>query len=173
MPPGADVQRGAAISACSLGRGPASAPACSTPWVVPLAALLAGVICTHHYLQKLDRNPKRQQVGQEISKVGIARGTEGGNEFSWQLAACSLHRWKEPGSVNNCSNQSKSHLATCLDDIFLPVCENRDKFSGCIWRWRFQRFCKRISYTFQLSMLEKELVWKREIQSLLWDFEEC
>ena len=173
MPPEADGWRGAAMPACSLGRGPASAPAFSTPWVVPLAALVADVICTHHSLQKLGWDPKGQQVGWEISNVGIARGREGGNEFSWQLAACSLQRWKELGSVNNCSHQSKSHLAPCLDDIFLPVRENRVEFSGCVWRWLFQRFCKRISYTFQLSVLEKELVRKREIQRFLWDFEEC
>lgn len=115
---------------------------------------------------------KGNRWGEKSAKRARQRGREGGNEFSWQLSTCSLHRWKEPGSVANCSNQRKSHLATCLHDIFLPVRENRDEFSGCVWRWRFQRFCKRISYTFQLSVLEKELVWKREIRSFLCDFEE-
>lgn len=126
----------------------------------------------HHYLQKLGWDPKGQRVGWEISQVGIAKGREGGNGFSSHLAVCHPHRWKEPGSVNNRNNQSKSYLATCLDDIFLPVYENRDELTSCIWRGWFQRFCKRISYTVWLSMLEKELVRKRDIWSFLWDFEE-
>lgn len=97
----------------------------------------------------------------EISQVDMARGIERARR-GWQLAACSLPRCKEPSSVNNGSNQSESRLATCLHDIFLSVHDNRDEFSGCVWRWRFQRFCKKISYTFQL---EKELIWKRGIQS--------
>lgn len=165
MPPEADSQRGAAMSAsCSLGQGPTSTPARSTPWVVPLAALPADVICRHHDLEKLGWNPKGQQVGEKSAKWALQGGEEGGNEFSWQLAACSLPRWKEPSRINNCRNQSKSHPATCRDDIFLPVRANRDELSGGVWRWWFQRFSKRISYTFQLSALEK-LIWKREIQS--------
>lgn len=136
------------------------------PWAAPSAALQADVICTHHYVQKSGWKPKGQQVGQEISQVGIAQGSNGGNGFSWQFTAFSLQRWKEPSSDSNCSNQSKSHLATCPHDIFLPAHGNRNEFSGCVWRQRFQRFYRRISYTFQLSVLEKE------IEAFLLDFEE-
>lgn len=127
----------------------------------------------HLHASLFTMDPTGQQVGREVSGVGMARGREGGKGVSQQLAACSLHRQKEPGSVNNCSNQSASQLATCLDDIFLPVPLNRDGFSARIWRWQFQRFCKRISYTFQLPALEKELTWEREIRRFSWDFEGC
>lgn len=63
---------------------------------------------------------KGQQVGQEISQGGHCTGERWGNGFSWQFAACSPQRWKEPSSDSNCSNQSESHLATCLHDIFSP-----------------------------------------------------
>lgn len=145
-----------------------SAPECA-PMSSPWAALQADVTYTHHYEQKCGQ--KGNRWGKKSAKWALKRGGTGAMVL---LAICylQLQRWKEPSSDSNCSNQSKSHLTICLHDIFLPVHENRNEFSGCIWRWWFHRFYRRINYTFQLSVLEKEIVWRRELQSSLWDFEE-